>query len=191
MKYTAIVLTLLFSALAFSSCSDSKSYTQLLNEETYAVNFFLADQRVCNDIPADSVFLTGPDAPYYRLDEDGNVYMQVLNPGHRDDPEYRVTTDQLIYFRFTRYNLSAWYQYGVWEGVGNATDFSYNPTSFRYGNYTLQSSAQYGPGVQLPLSYLGIDCEVNLVVKSQYGFTEEIASVVPYMYNIRYFKSQI
>ncbi len=191
MKYTAIVLTLLLSALAFSACSDSKSYTELLNEETYAVNFFLADQRVCNDIPADSVFLTGHDAPYYRLDEDGNVYMQVLDPGHRDDPEYCPTSDQLIYFRFLRYNLNAWYHYGVWEGIGNATDFSYSPTSFRYGNYTLESSAQYGAGVQLPLSYLGIDCEVNLVIKSQYGFTDEIANVVPFMYNIRYFKPQI
>ncbi len=191
MKYITSMLALIVSAIALTACSDSKSYTELLNDETQAVNFYLADQMVTNDIPADSVFLTGPDAPYYRLDEEGNVYMQVINPGHRDDSVYCATTDQLIYFRFTRYNLSAWYQYGLWEGVGNATDFSYSPTSFRYGNYTLQSSAMYGAGIQLPLSYLGIDCEVNLVIKSQYGFTDEIANVIPFLYNVRYFKSQI
>lgn len=62
---------------------------------------------------------------------------------------------------------------------------------FRFGNYSLQSSAQYGSGIQLPLSYLGIDCEVNIVIKSQYGFTSEMTNVVPYLYNVRYFKSQI
>lgn len=188
MKYPTLLIALLLGALTLTSCEDSKSYTDLLNKETKAVNFFLANQRVCNDIPADSVFETGPDAPYYRLDEEGNVYMQVINPG---SPDNRAVKEQQIYFRFTRYNLTAWWEYGTWEGVGNANDFNYNPTSFRYGNYTLQSSSRYGAGVQLPLSYLGIDCEVNLVVKSQYGFSDEIANVIPFMYNLRYFKSQI
>ena len=35
------------------------------------------------------------------------------------------------------------------------------------------------------------DCEVNLVIKSQYGIASEISNVVPYLYNVRYFKSQI
>lgn len=77
------------------------------------------------------------------------------------------------------------------EGEGNAADMEYNPMYFRFGNYSLQSSAQYGSGIQLPLSYLGIDCEVNIVIKSQYGFTSEMTNVVPYLYNVRYFKSQI
>lgn len=191
MKYTTLIAALILSAVALTSCNDSKSYSELLNDETYAVNFYLSDQRVINDVPADSVFESGPDAPFYRIDPEGNVYMQVINPGNRKDPEYCPATDQLIYFRFTRYNLSAWYQYGLWEGIGNASDFDFSPTAFRYGNYSLQSSAQYGPGIQLPLSYLGIDCEVNVIIKSQYGFTNEIANVIPFLYNVRYFKSQI
>ena len=39
--------------------------------------------------------------------------------------------------------------------------------------------------------YLGIDSEVNLVIKSQYGYTEEISNVTPYLYNVRYFRSKI
>lgn len=70
--------------LAFSSCKDSKSYAELLNEETKAVNAFLADQNVILDIPADSIFEYGPDAPFYRIDPDGNVFMQVIEPGDKE-----------------------------------------------------------------------------------------------------------
>jgi len=67
--------------LMFASCDDDVSYAELLNQENYAVNNFLADQVVYLDIPADTVFEVGPDAPYYRLDEDGQLYMQVLKAG--------------------------------------------------------------------------------------------------------------
>ena len=67
-------------ALAFlASCEDGKSYAELLNEQDRAVNNFLADQVVLLDIPEDTIFEVGEDAPYYRLDEDGSLYMQVLN----------------------------------------------------------------------------------------------------------------
>ena len=67
------------AALAFTACDDTKSYAELLTDETHYVNAYLANQRVVASIPADTVFETGPDAPYYRLDEDGNLYMQVLD----------------------------------------------------------------------------------------------------------------
>lgn len=177
------------AALTMTSCSDGKSYADLLSDETKAVNYFLANQRVINEIPADSIFETGEDAPYYRMDEDGQIYMQVVKAGSADNKAF---SDQMIYFRFMRYDLAYYHQYGEWpEGEGNAADMEYNPMYFRFGNYSLQSSAQYGSGIQLPLSYLGIDCEVNIVIKSQYGFTSEMTNVVPYLYNVRYFKSQI
>lgn len=60
--------------------------------------------------------------------------------------------------------------------------------SFRYNNYTLTSSSQWGSGLQLPLSVLGLGCRVNLVIKSQYGLSNEISQVVPfYYYDVRYF----
>ena len=175
-------------AFNFVSCDDTESYADLLIDETKAVNNFLADQKIENEIPKDSIFITGKDAPYYRMDEDGNIYMQVINPGTKGN---MAKTDQLIYFRFTRYDLFGYSDGVLPEGFGNANDFDYRNTQFRFGNYTLPSSSKWGTAIQLPLYYLGIDCEVNLVVKSQYGYTDEISTVVPYMYNIRYFKSQI
>lgn len=178
---------MIFAPMAVS-CDDNKSYADLLADEDKSVNNFLADQRVINSIPEDSIFEVGEDAPYYRMDEDGFVYMQVLKTG---DLTNKAKDNELVYFRFMRYNL-AYYDKGVLpNGEGNADDMEYSPTSFRLGNYTLPSSSQFGTGIQIPLYYLGIDCEVNIVIKSQYGFSDEISNVVPYLYNIRYFKSQL
>ncbi len=182
-----VLLLYLFSTI-IASCDDSESYADLLKEENKAVNNFLADQRIVSDIPKDSIFESGKDAPYYKMDEDGNIYMQVINPGTKDN---KAKTDQLIYFRFTRYNLLEYSNGVLPEGWGNANDFDYKNTEFRFGNYTLPSSSQWGTAIQLPLYYLGIDCEVNLVIRSQYGYTDEISNVIPFLYNVRYFKSQI
>ena len=76
-----------------SGCDDKKSYAELLTDENQAVNVFLSNQNVITSIPADSVFEAGPDAPYYQLDDEGNLYMQVLDAG---DPDNKVRNDELV-----------------------------------------------------------------------------------------------
>ena len=186
--FTLIALLLpLFAAMMSSSCSKSKSYAELLNDESYAVNSFLANYRVINSIPSDTVFEVGENAPYYRLNDEGTLYMQVLDPGTRTD---KAVYDELIYFRFMRTNLSELWKTGEAIPEGNDVDMSIEPTSFRYQNFTMSSYTTYGTGIQEPLKYLGIDCRVNLVVKSQLGLTSEISAVVPFLYNLRYFRAQ-
>jgi len=169
--------------LAFASCKDSKSYAELLTEETKSINVFLSDQNVILDIPADSVFEYGPDAPFYRIDPDGNVFMQVIEPG---DPE-KVKTDATVFFRFTRYNLSEYASTGsLGAGAGNSEDVGLGSASFRFNNYTLSTSSQWGSGIQMPLNFLGFNSRVRVVIKSQFGLTSEISQVIPYLYDIRY-----
>ena len=117
----------------------------------------------------------------------GNVYMQVLSEGTKDN---MAEDDQLIYFRFTRYNLYEYADGKLGPGSGNDTDLTYGSASFRFGNTTSQSSYQWGSGLQMPLRYLPIDCEVNLVIKSQAGLYNEISNVQPFLYKVRYFKPQ-
>ena len=170
-----------------SSCNDGKSYADLLTDETKAVNTFLADQNVILDLPKDNNFIVGPDAPFYRLDEEGNISMQVLS---KWDSEMMAVYDDMVYFLFTRSSL---YTYDpvdkkFSEGWGNSEDLSVGSASFRFNNYSLSSSAQWGSALQTPLLYLGMFCRVNLVIKSQYGLTNEISQVVPfYYYDVRYF----
>lgn len=178
--------TLILSSLFLSSCEDTKTYAELLTEENHYVNNFLADQRVVNGVPADTVFETGPDAPYYRLDDDGNFYMQVLDAGTKGN---KVESDELIYFRYTRYALASYTDGKLPAGTGN--NISPGSASFRYGNFQLTSSSQWGQGIQLPLSYLPVDCKVNIVIKSQYGFTSETTDVLPYLYYITYQRPKV
>lgn len=193
MKYVkSLAAMLLVAALSLNltSCDDGKSYAEMLNDEAHYINSFLVDNIVAPEVPADSVFVTGPDAPYYKLDPDGNLYMQVLDPGTKGN---KVTGNELIYFRFMRYDLRSYNSAtGTFSSSwGNEDDLSLINTSFRYQNVTLSSSTQWGVGIQTPLNYLPVDCEVNLIVKSSYGFIEEESNVVPYLYHLRYFRSKI
>ena len=190
MKTNNVLYFIILSvAVLATSCDDTKSYSELLDEETKHVNAYLANQVLINEIPADSIFEAGVDAPYYRIDNEGNVYMQVVKYGTQGD----VKDDQQVYFRYTRYDLS---QYDslkgeLPEGVGNSEDLEYEPTWFRFKNYTLTTSSQYGSGIQMPLYFLPLGSEANVIIKSQYGFTSEISYVTPFLYNIRYYKGKM
>ncbi len=179
--------TLLRSALILAAasltfaCSDSESYADLLNKENQSVNNFLADNKVELAIPADTVFQTGPDAPYYRLDDDGQLYMQVLDAGTKGN---KVKNDEQIYFRYTRYALEGYTNGKLPAGSGN--NLSLVPCWFRYGNFQIKGSYQWGQGIQVPLNYLPVDCHVRIIIKSQKGFVDEQTNVLPFLYDITY-----
>lgn len=175
--------------VALSSCNNDQSYADRLNEERNAVNAYLANHRVVMSVPEDSIFEVGENAPFYRVDPDGNVYMQVLDAGDLND---KAKTGEPIYFRYSRYSLSTWYSSGTWEVYsGNETSMDAMSCSFKYGDYSLPTTSQWGYGLQYPLLFLGVECEVNLIIKSQFGFTSEITYVMPFFYHVRYYHSQI
>ena len=182
-------LTLMFGALlmltGISACSKSKSYSELLRTEEKAVNWFMAQHEIVSSVPEDSVFEVGKDAPYYRMDEEGYVYMQVLKTG---DLKNKAKKDQQIYFRYTRWSLASYNDGKLPTGAGN--NITLSPAWFRYNNYQIQSSYNWGTGVQTPLNYLPVDCVVNIVIKSQNGFTQETSDVRPYLYRLTYERRQ-
>lgn len=161
----------------------------MLRDEEKAVNWFLADNNVSVSFPEDGSFLEGENAPYYRMDSDGNVYMKVLDAG---SPDKRPEEGDLVYFRFMRANINNYYESGSISWTGNAEDMNsaLNGTSLIFGNKSLSSTTQYGNGIQVPLKYLGYDCRVMLIVKSIEGFSGDISSCIPYLYDIRYFKGE-
>lgn len=188
--YLSAILCAVISCCTLSSCDDDKSYADLLNDENKAVNRYLVDQRVVDEIPADSNFIVGPNAPYYKLDEDGNVYMQVLDKGSDKKPK----AGDRVYFRYTRYNLFTYEPGKQMEGSGNADNLNPSvggPTYFFFDNFNSEASITFGAGIQQPMRFLGYDAKVNIVVKSQYGMTAEMTSVVPFLYTISYYKPMI
>lgn len=182
------LLTGIAAVVLCSSCNNNESYTDKLNSERYATNAYLSQFKIINKIPDDTVFQTGANAPFYKLDADGDVYMQVLRAGSKAT---KPNTSQTVYFRYKRYDLTNWYTSGTWESEGNDSEMSLASSYFLFNDMSLPVSSQWGYGLQMPLMFLGIDSEVNLVVKSQYGITDEISYVMPFLYHVRYFKSQI
>ena len=184
-KFFGALAGALLAIATLASCSDDKSYSDLLNDENRTVNLFLSQHRLVNHLPENNEFEVGPDAPYYCIDDEGNVYMQVLDKGTDVLPE----EDDRVYFRYIRYNLQ-YYVVGsnTNMGVGNALNMTSDPTFFLFKNLSVEESTQYGTGIQEPMKYLGYDCKVNLVVKSQAGPIADISYVVPYLYTISYYK---
>ncbi|MDE6380966.1 MAG: DUF4827 domain-containing protein [Muribaculaceae bacterium] len=185
----ALVMTLFLA-----SCSKTQSYSDLLKKEQKASNWFLAQEKVCNEIPSDSVFLTGPDAPYYKMDDDGYVYMQVLKCNDKKLRDIPATGDQ-VYFTYTRWNVETMYtsnSLNIASEDGNQENMltPIRDTYFIFHNYSVISSSTYGSGMQIPVSYLGYDSEVNILLKSYYGFASENTTCVPYKVNVRYFKAE-
>lgn len=183
--YVALVMLV---ATGFSSCKEGESYSDLLDDERKAVNWYLAQHRVVPYIPEDSVFEVGPDAPFYRMDSDGSVYMRVLNAG---DMENRPVSGQTVYIRFTRQNIKYLYEGINGTPDSNANDMTTATVSLIYGNNVLTSTTKYGEGLQVPLDFLGYNCEVDLIVKSMLGASGDISQCIPYIYtNTKYFKAE-
>lgn len=188
----SILLNLLVIALGsmIAGCSKSQSYSELLKEEEHACNWYLASHNVSVDLPEDPkdfiTVETDPNAPFYKLDDEGYVYMQVVKADFSD----MVSEGDLVYFRFTKQSIKDMYEGITPTILGNGDYLPNGTTSFVYKNTYLTSTTQWGTGIQWPLRYLGYNSEVNLVLKSYYGFTEEQASCIPYIMNIKYFKPE-
>lgn len=182
-----LVLTGAFIMLLIAGgCNESKSYSELLTEEEHAVNWFLAKYQIITEIPSDGKFITGKDAPFYKMKSDGSVYMRVINAG---DESLKAEDGDRVYFSFMRANIKEMYDTDqeVWEGNADNLGINTNSTSFVLGNTTLTSTTQYGTGIQLPMRYLGLYSQVELVIKSTEGMTIDQSNCYPYVYKVRYF----
>ncbi|MDE5881578.1 MAG: DUF4827 domain-containing protein [Muribaculaceae bacterium] len=189
----ALFLMLVAVMSGLGSCSKTQSYSELLREEEKAVNNYLAGQKIINNVPEDSIsFITGTDAPFYRLDEDGYIYMQVINKG---DLSQKVKAGDVVYFRYNRLDLKSEYLGSdpSWNGTQNQLTSSTNLNmsyKFVYKNQYLESSQYFGQGIQWPLKFLGYNSEVNLVLRSYYGFSDDQTSCIPYLINLKYYRAE-
>lgn len=180
------ILSLLALLMAVSSCSDSKSYADLLNEENQVVNAFLAQHRVVETWPGVDNCEVGEDAPFYCVDDEGNVYMQVIRKGDGTFPE----EGEHVSFTYLSYDLN-YYVVGSDSNVGSGnlnSPGSSASTYFIFDDYTLEQSSQYGTGIQIPVKLLGFGSKVNVVIKSQAGPSAYMSYVIPFLYDIAYYK---
>lgn len=165
---------------------NSCTLEDLKKTEQRAMKKYLSKFDVIDELPAIDNIQVGSVAPFYKLNPEGTVYMQVVKMGTASAATY----GEKIYFRFMRYNLLSYLENGVLpQGQGNANDPTESTTFFEVGSEN-PSTTQWGKAIPMPILLgLPVDSEVNLVVASEAGPTSEISGVIPFLYNIRYFKS--
>lgn len=156
----------------------------LRNRENRAIKKYISQFRVIDAVPDVKDIQTGSDAPYYELDVDGKIYMQVLKIGNGSVPEY----GDKIYFRFDRYNLIYFLEHGhLGDPSGNISDISLSATSFILNDV----DSQWGSAIQMPMLLgLPLGSEVYLVVASDLVFTNEIANITPFLYKVMYLRDE-
>ena len=160
----------------------------LKKTEQRAMKKYLSKFDVVDHLPDISDIQVGSVAPFYKLNSEGTVYMQVVRMGTQP----AATIGETIYFRFMRYNLISYLSNGVLpNGEGNMNSITPSASFFELGS-DKPSTTQWGTAIPMPMLLgLPVDSEVNLVVASEAGLTSEISSVIPYLYNIRYFKTSL
>ena len=186
-RMPAISGLLLAAAAVTVGCSKSESYSDMLRSEEKAVNWYLSNHRVCNELPENGDFEVGDNAPYYKMDEDGFVYMQVLSKG---DEGQKVKEGDKVYFMYSRRNIRNLWELGAADTDSNEQTGTLSDYYFTFGNTSNTNGALFGEGLQEPLKYLNYHSEVNLVLKSNKGFSIDQSECVPYALNVKYLKPE-
>lgn len=166
--FLAVVSAVLFTV----SCSDTKSYTDMLNDEKDAISKLLDTltidgQRatVLRDFPTDSIF---QPHEFYKLEN--GVYLNIIEKGGEERAIERQTS---VISRFAVKGLIK--DLATFNSIDNSLPVpGVNFTSFVYGNYYSfkQGSLEYffiGEGVNNALKYVGDYGRVKLIVPFKRG----------------------
>ena len=166
-------LLLLCIALSFiSSCSNTKTYAEQLNDEKILIADYIKRNniKVLSEFPTDSVFANNE----YVLTKSG-LYFRFENRGNLADPVIQLK--DIVVPRYKQFTLDlASDTISNWSTI----DFPY-PSKFVYGD-----QSQSCLGFQEAVSYMKRnDTEAKLIVPSKLGFTENLTSVTPLGYDLK------
>jgi len=177
MKRISYLFLLVFlTSILASSCSSTKTYAELLNDEKALIKDYLSR----NNIEVVSTFPT--DTPWvkngknvYVLTSSG-LYFHMVNPGDVTNMDTIVLKNTIVP-RFKQYTLAV-----VADTISNwsTIDYAY-PSNFTYGDLT-QSCKAFHEAV----SYMKRnETEALLIVPSSIGFSTELTSVTPMAYDLK------
>jgi len=173
-----IVWAILVSCI-FSACSNTKSLQELLQEEQKAIDRFISENKlvILKDYPSDGVFKPNE---YYRTTD--GLFFNVVDSGNGNRAQ--ALNDVTVRFDY--------YQYVKDYASGDTTQWvfpSVVPFSFVYG-ITATYSSSSTPVCQawvIPLSYVGENAVLNMIIPSAIGSYLDNSNVSPIFYkNLRY-----
>lgn len=193
-KLTFLFLSLLACCMAFQSCSHTRTYAEMLDDEKVAIKNFITDNGIsvisqtefyANDSTTDTL-----KNEYVQLAS--GVYMQIVDKGSKN-PADTVRKNDAVLVRFMEYDIM-----GKDTTLSNIDDpqivdeFNYTVTSSSIAGIFTQgymlsyyNSSAVPAGWLIPLSYVRDMAHVRLIVPSKMGHNTAMQYVYPYFYDIR------
>ncbi len=177
MKRISYLFFLVFlTSLFASSCSSTKSYSELLDDEKALIKAYIKRNNimVVSTFPTDTPWVKN-GKQIYVLTTSG-LYFHMVNPGDLTSKDTLELKDEIVP-RFRQYTLDV-----VADTINNWTTIDYPyPSDFTYGDLT-QSCKAFHEAV----SYMKRnDTEAKLIVPSAIGFSTELNSVTPMGYDLK------
>lgn len=197
MKKGFNILLIVCAALLTLSCSKTKSYTDMLNDEKKAIDQLIAREgiEVLKDFPKDSVF-----EPNQFVILDNGVYLNIVDRGDNDRAVLNKTRilARFSAIMFTKNDTSTIYSnYGPSGGKYGPVEFIYGqydplspPTSNDLTDYTYELQLNYllSEGMETGLQYVGNKGKVKLIVPFKVGTSDQQQSGYTVYYRIIQYK---
>lgn len=163
-KLLYLVAFCLVGIIVATSCSDNKTYAQLLDEEKKAIRKFISENNleIINYIPDEF----GPKQ-YYKHDSTG-VYYQIVDRG---DTSVMAVGRSLVSVRVSEVT---YLRDNTLDSLGNL--INPYPLTFTYNNPVNSGGSV---GLYMPLSHVGENGVVRIIIPSKQGFTADAQAVIP------------
>lgn len=170
-RISNLLFVVFLGSLIFSSCSDTKTYAELLKDEKVLIADYIKNEKinVLHSFPADDAW----GANDYVLTSSG-LYFHLVSPGTGTDT---LELNDVVVPRFVQYTLgeepdsiSNW----------NTIDFPY-PTKFHYGALTEVCAAWHEAAGYMKKN----ESEAKLIVPSKLGFNDYMMAVTPLAYDFK------
>lgn len=195
-KLVSLFLLMLTCVLAFQSCSDSKTYAEMLEEEKDAINKFIKTNKIkvisASEFEKNGNKTSTEENEYVQFSN--GVYMQIVKSGKVDGEKDSIKSRDVVTVRFVEYDIL--------KEDTLLTNYAL-PTFLDVFDYTISGTTAYGQfrqgllpqyyettqvpeGWLVPLQYIKpIDAEVKLIVPSKVGHSNAMQYVYPYYYHLR------
>ena len=177
MKRISYLFFLIFLVSLFaSSCSNTKTYAQLLNDEKSLIDGYIKRNNilVVTTFPTDTPWVKD-GREIYALTSSG-LYFHMINPGDLTSTD-TLELKNTVVPRFKEYTLGI-----VSDTISNWSTIDYPyPSDFTYGDLTMSCKAFQEAAFYLKRN----NSEGKLIVPSKIGFNADMMSVTPKGYILK------
>jgi hypothetical protein len=175
-KISYLFLLIFLISLLASSCSNTKTYAQSLDDEQTLITAYIKRNnfQIVTTFPTDLVWVKNGNDIYYKAPS--GLYFHMINPGNLSSKD-TIQLNNTVVPRYKEFTLDI-----VSDTISNwnTIDYPY-PSNFTYGDLT-QSYKAFNEAV----SYMKrIDSEAKLIVPSQIGFSADMNSVIPKGFDLK------